>query len=66
MPVKSQHAAHPVVSSEKKESVPPPYDWWCCTRSRGSIRISSSTAEAEKQVYVAAVVARHMGPEPGQ
>ena len=62
MPVKSQHAAHPVVSSEKIIFGTRTPDGSSCSRSRGSIRISSSKQKQKKQVYVAAVVtaARHM------
>ena len=64
MPVKSQHAAHPVVSSEKKVG----------TRTIGAVLVAGAALESataqqkQKEVYVAAVVtaARHMGPEPGQ
>ena len=66
MPVKSQHAAHPVVSSENKK---------VGTRTTGGAVLvaraaleSTAAQQNQKQVYVAAVVAaaRHIGPEPGQ
>ena len=66
MLVKSRHAAHPIVSSEKKSRYP--------RTTGGAVLVARAALESaaalqkQKQMYAAAVViaTRHMGPEPGQ
>ena len=71
MPVKIQHAAHPIVMYSKEKSR-------YSTRTTGGAVLvagavgaaleSAAAKQKQKQVYVPAAVtaARHMGPEPDQ
>ena len=65
MPVKSQHATHPVVSSEKKKVGTRTTDGAVIV---AGAALESAAAQQKQKVYVAAVAAtaRHMGLEPGQ